>query len=161
MGYTAASRPQPGHDPRDGSESLQRLRRRQRVRTVPCQSRTETRSENQLARRAVAKLPLASRKADAERLSRARGPREGPPREGRRVSAASLGYRSEEKELGRRRVATGANHPASRSSAFRRGPGTPAVVPRRGTRAPANMLHRTPPLYVKTGLQANLGMDVR
>jgi hypothetical protein len=37
---------------------------------------------------------------------------------------------------GRRRVATGANHPASLSSAFRRGPGTPAVVPRRGTRAP-------------------------
>jgi len=38
--------------------------------------------------------------------------------------------------IGRRRVATGANHPASRSSAFRRGPGTPAAVPRRGTRAP-------------------------
>jgi hypothetical protein len=37
---------------------------------------------------------------------------------------------------GRRRVATGANHPASLSSAFRRGPGTPAAVPRRGTRAP-------------------------
>ena len=35
----------------------------------------------------------------------------------------------------RRRVATGANHPASRSSAFRRGPGTPAVMLRRGTRA--------------------------
>jgi hypothetical protein len=30
---------------------------------------------------------------------------------------------------GRRRVATGANHPASLSSAFRRGPGTPAAVP--------------------------------
>jgi len=37
--------------------------------------------------------------------------------------------------IGRRRVATGANHPASRSSAFRRGPGTPAVMLRRGTRA--------------------------
>ena len=40
------------------------------------------------------------------------------------------------REKGRRRVATGANHPASLSSAFRRGPGTPAAVPRRGTRAP-------------------------
>jgi hypothetical protein len=39
-------------------------------------------------------------------------------------------------DIERRRVATGANHPASHSSAFRRGPGTPAVVPRRGTRAP-------------------------
>jgi hypothetical protein len=29
--------------------------------------------------------------------------------------------------IGRRRVATGANHPASQSSALRRGPGTPAV----------------------------------
>ena len=38
--------------------------------------------------------------------------------------------------IGRRRVATGANHPASRSSAFRRGPGTPAAALRRGTRAP-------------------------
>ena len=38
--------------------------------------------------------------------------------------------------MARRRVATGANHPASRSSAFRRGPGTPAVALRRGTRAP-------------------------
>jgi hypothetical protein len=33
---------------------------------------------------------------------------------------------------GRRRVATGASHPASLSSAFRRGPGTLVVVPRRG-----------------------------
>ena len=66
------------------------------------------------------------------------------------------GWRKEDE---RRRVATGANHPASHSSALRRGPGTPAPVPRRGTRAPANMLHRTPPLCVKTGLQANLGMD--
>src|SRR5215472_8135775 len=31
--------------------------------------------------------------------------------------------------IGRRRVATGANHPASQSSAFRRGPGTPAGAP--------------------------------
>ena len=38
--------------------------------------------------------------------------------------------------MGRRRVATGANHPASHSSAFRRGPGTPVTVLRRGTRAP-------------------------
>src|ERR1017187_9684802 len=58
----------------------------------------------------------------------------------------------------RRRVATGANHPASHSSALRRGPGTPATVPRRGTRAPLSMLHRTAPRCVKTGLEANLGM---
>src|ERR1022692_4321230 len=45
----------------------------------------------------------------------------------------------------RRRVATGANHPASHTSALRRGPGTPAQVPRRGTRAPVSMLHRNPP----------------
>src|ERR1022692_4083544 len=56
----------------------------------------------------------------------------------------------------RRRVATGANHPASHSSALRRGPGTPATVPRRGTRAPVSMLHRTAPRCVKTGLEANL-----
>jgi hypothetical protein len=31
--------------------------------------------------------------------------------------------------IGRRRVATGANHPASQSSALRRGPGTPAGAP--------------------------------
>ena len=31
--------------------------------------------------------------------------------------------------MGRRRVATGANHPASHSSAFRRGPGTPVGCP--------------------------------
>jgi len=39
-------------------------------------------------------------------------------------------------EKRRRWVATGANHPASRTSAFRRGPGTLATVPWRGTRAP-------------------------
>jgi hypothetical protein len=56
----------------------------------------------------------------------------------------------------RRRVATGANHPASHTSALRRGPGTPASVPQRGTRAPVCMLHRTTPMCVKTGLEANL-----
>ena len=50
-----------------------------------------------------------------------------------------------EQKRGRRRVATGANHPASQSSAFRRGPGTPAVVPRRGTRAPIESYTETPP----------------
>jgi hypothetical protein len=50
----------------------------------------------------------------------------------------------------RRRVATGANHPASQSSALRRGPGTPATVPRRGTRAPLSMLHRTSLLCIKS-----------
>ncbi len=47
----------------------------------------------------------------------------------------ALRSRPEGDEDGRRRVATGANHPASRSSAVRRGPGTPAVMLRRGTRA--------------------------
>ena len=55
-----------------------------------------------------------------------------PPRK----STASHWRRSRKApSIVRRRVATGANHPASRSSAFRRGPGTPAVMLRRGTRA--------------------------
>ena len=55
-----------------------------------------------------------------------------------RKSTASHRRRPPKKgpSIGRRRVATGANHPASRSSAFRRGPGTPAAALRRGTRAP-------------------------
>ena len=62
-------------------------------------------------------------------------------------------------QIGRRRVATGANHPASQSSALRRGPGTPAVVLRRGTRAPVCMLQEDPPLCVKTPRQAHLCPD--
>ena len=54
----------------------------------------------------------------------------------------------------RRRVATGANHPASQSSAFRRGPGTPAGAPT-GDQSTTAMLHRNPPLCVKTGLRAD------
>jgi hypothetical protein len=42
---------------------------------------------------------------------------------------------------GRRRVATGANHPASHSSAFRRGPGTPAGAP---TGDQSTAMHVTP-----------------
>ena len=41
----------------------------------------------------------------------------------------------------RRRVATGANHPASHSSAFRRGPGTPAGAP---TGDQSTAMHVTP-----------------
>src|ERR1017187_5865979 len=44
-------------------------------------------------------------------------------------------------KLGRRRVATGANHPASHSSAFRRGPGTPAGAP---TGDQSTVMHVTP-----------------
>ncbi len=59
------------------------------------------------------------------------------PRCGRRGSRARADPESgRPPDMERRRVATGANHPASHSSAFRRGPGTPAAVPRRGTRAP-------------------------
>ena len=43
--------------------------------------------------------------------------------------------------IGRRRVATGANHPASHSSAFRRGPGTPAGAP---TGDQSTAMHVTP-----------------
>src|SRR5262249_42189274 len=46
-----------------------------------------------------------------------------------RTSTASRGEGSKSTRIGRRRVATGANHPASQSSAFRRGPGTPAGAP--------------------------------
>ena len=44
-------------------------------------------------------------------------------------------------EIERRRVATGANHPASHSSALRRGPGTPARCPSGG---PEHRNHVTP-----------------
>src|SRR5215470_17996210 len=54
-------------------------------------------------------------------------------------------------KIGRRRVATGANHPASHSWAFRRWSGTPAGTPT-GDQSTVCMLHRNPPLYVKTGL---------
>ena len=52
-----------------------------------------------------------------------------------RTGGMSLGRK------GRRRVATGANHPASRSSAFRRGPGTPAGAP---TGDQSTAMHVTP-----------------
>ena len=56
--------------------------------------------------------------------------REGPPGgPGGRPPGKALRARAERRRrrpsMGRRRVATGANHPASHSSAFRRGPGTP------------------------------------
>jgi hypothetical protein len=41
----------------------------------------------------------------------------------------ALGEALKGPSIGRRRVATGANHPASQSSALRRGPGTPAGAP--------------------------------
>jgi hypothetical protein len=52
-------------------------------------------------------------------------------------------------KIGRRRVATGANHPASHSSAFRRGPGTPAGAPT-GDQSTAMHVTPKPPLRVKT-----------
>src|SRR5262249_40599945 len=54
----------------------------------------------------------------------------------------------------RRRVATGANHPASHSSALRRGPGTPALVLRRGTRAPVRCYTNDPPSTSSTHYEA-------
>src|SRR5215467_1948462 len=41
----------------------------------------------------------------------------------------AIGEAAKRLSIARRRVATGANHPASQSSAFRRGPGTPAGAP--------------------------------
>jgi hypothetical protein len=61
-------------------------------------------------------------------------------------------------EIERRRVATGANHPASHFIGAPTGARNAGTVPRRGTRAPGIMLHRTSPLCVKTGLQTNLAM---
>src|SRR5262249_31190857 len=46
-----------------------------------------------------------------------------------RAKLRAVGEASKRLSIGRRRVATGANHPASQSSAFRRGPGTPAGAP--------------------------------
>ena len=71
-----------------------------------------------------------------------------PPRKILRAMAKSA---QKPTKIGRRRVATGANHPASHSSAFRRGPGTPAGAPT-GDQSTVCMLHRNPPLCVKTGL---------
>ena len=48
--------------------------------------------------------------------------------------------------IGRRRVATGANHPASQSSAFRRGPGTPASGAPTGDQSTGGYVTRRPPL---------------
>src|SRR6266516_3379490 len=48
-------------------------------------------------------------------------------------------------KIGRRRVATGANHPASHSSAFRRGPGTPAGAPT-GDQSTSTHVTPKPPL---------------
>ena len=76
------------------------------------------------------------------------GPGGHPPGKALRAKAKSA---QKPTKIGRRRVATGANHPASHSSAFRRGPGTPAGAPT-GDQSTVCMLHRNPPLCVKTGL---------
>src|SRR5450755_3532265 len=47
--------------------------------------------------------------------------------------------------MGRRRVATGANHPASHSSAFRRGPGTPVGCSNGGPEHRYECYTETPP----------------
>jgi hypothetical protein len=52
-------------------------------------------------------------------------------------------------KIGRRRVATGANHPASQSSAFRRGPGTPAGAPT-GDQSTASNATTIPPTMHQT-----------
>jgi hypothetical protein len=53
----------------------------------------------------------------------------------------AIAKRTESPGAKRRRVATGANHPASHSSAFRRGPGTPAGAP---TGDQSTAMHVTP-----------------
>ena len=75
------------------------------------------------------------RKANGEHHPPRRGPPGGPGGRPPEEHCEPLARGRKAPSIGRRRVATGANHPASRSSAFRRGPGTPAVMLRRGTRA--------------------------
>ena len=57
--------------------------------------------------------------------------------------------------IGRRRVATGANHPASHSSAFRRGPGTPAGAPT-GDQSTAMHVTPKPPLVHQDRIESRL-----
>jgi hypothetical protein len=56
----------------------------------------------------------------------------------------------------RRRVATGANHPASHSSAFRRGPGTPAGAPT-GDQSTAMHVTPKPPLVRQDRITSRSG----
>ena len=60
----------------------------------------------------------------------------------------------------RRRVATGANHPASHSSAFRRGPGTPAGAPT-GDQSTAMHVTPKPPLVRQDRIKADLATHTR
>src|SRR6185437_6945146 len=89
-------------------------------------SRTPTASTTQKAN--------GERKANGEHHPH-RGPPGGPGVAPPEEHCEPLARGRKAPSIVRRRVATGANHPASRSSAFRRGPGTPAVMLRRGTRA--------------------------
>ena len=80
--------------------------------------------------------PSSGRGGRAERASGGPGGR--PP--GKILRAVGAGDRRSP-SIERRRVATGANHPASHSSAFRRGPGTPAGAP---TGDQSTAMHVTP-----------------
>ena len=60
----------------------------------------------------------------------------------------------------RRRVATGANHPASHSSAFRRGPGTPAGAPT-GDQSTAMHVTPKPPLVRQDRITSRSGTHTR
>jgi hypothetical protein len=100
-----------------------------RTRTAPQQSQDSTGTEE-------LRLPDSARRKPAQQQA---GRQSRPHGKGCLPESAASQWQDPPKgraKTGRRRVATGANHPASRSSAFRRGPGTPAAVPRRGTRAP-------------------------
>ncbi len=59
-------------------------------------------------------------------------------------------------DIERRRVATGANHPASHSSAFRRGPGTPAGAPT-GDQSTAMHVTPKPPLVRQDRITSRSG----
>jgi len=58
-------------------------------------------------------------------------------------------------KLKRRRVATGANHPASQSSAFRRGPGTPAGAPTGDQSTGLNSTPNPAPMHQSTNTSAS------
>jgi hypothetical protein len=93
----------------------------------------------------------AVRGVRAERASGGPGGR--PP--GKILRAVGAGDRRSP-SIERRRVATGANHPASHSSAFRRGPGTPAGAPT-GDQSTAMHVTPKPPLVRQDRITSRSG----
>jgi hypothetical protein len=102
---------------------------------LPSATRSQNQEPKSREQGAGTRTPATPRRRPTASTTPHRGPPGGsggsPP--GRALRAIGEGQKAP--SIVRRRVATGANHPASRSSAFRRGPGTPAVMLRRGTRA--------------------------